>query len=227
MHKILIWDFPTRLFHWLLVLNLGFQFVTAEILDDAMQWHFYGGYSLLSLLIFRVLWGVFGACYARFSEFLVGPKKALHYAKSLAFHDTPIHAGHNPMGALAIIFILGVLFLQTISGLFISDDIFHQGPYHSMAPLWLQNTANWLHGNLFNAVWVFLIFHLGAMLFYKLEKQQNLVAAMFTGYKWLPYIVPHSKHMLWRALLLACVSGVLVYLLVVYFAPDIIDDYYY
>jgi cytochrome b len=229
MQKIYIWDFPTRLFHWLLVGAIASQYITAELVEDAMQWHFYGGYFILGLLIFRLLWGFFGAYYARFSEFIVSPKQAWNYAASFNQTNYKPSIGHNPLGAYSVLFILTVLLTQAISGLFITDDIFFEGPYYNTVSEETRGTMNWLHHNMFNAVWFFLILHLGAMLLYKFAKKQNLVASMITGYK-KQKVEPDtqvSKNHWIKFLVFASLAAISVYLIVVTFAPEVVDDFYY
>lgn len=226
-NKILVWDIPTRAFHWLLVLAISFQFVTAEILDDAIQLHFYGGYFTLTLIVFRIFWGIWGSYHARFINFIVKPKTTYHYAKSLAFSDSPIHLGHNPLGALSIILVLTIIAMQAISGLFISDDIFSQGPYYYAVSSQTQDLANWIHHNTFNAIWVFLAFHIGAMIFYKVEKKQDLVKAMVTGYKPHTTDAPLIKNHWLRFILISLCSALLVYCVVVVWAPEAIEEFYY
>jgi cytochrome b len=229
MQKIYIWDFPTRLFHWLLVLAIAAQYITAELLDDAIQWHFYGGYFILGLLIFRLLWGIWGAHYARFSQFVVSPGKTIHYIKHFNNDNYKPVLGHNPLGAYSVLFILSILMTQAISGLFISDDIFHQGPYYNAVGETSQEIMNWIHHNVFNAVWLFLVLHLGAIFTYRLLKQQNLVLSMFTGYKKHKVdkaILPAKNHKV-RFLVCVLLASLLVYLIVVVFAPEVVDDFYF
>jgi cytochrome b len=238
--QLYVWDFPTRLFHWLLVAAICAQYLTAEILDDAVQWHFYGGYFILGLVIFRVLWGIWGAYYARFNQFVHTPQATWHYAKSLSGmkslsgtrpseHIYVPSIGHNPLGAYSIIFILSILLTQSISGLFITDEIFHDGPYYSAVSESTRDVMNWLHHQGFNAILLFLALHLSAILIYKIFKKQNLVASMLHGKKqqddtasW-----PPTKNHWLRFTLLASISAVAVYLIVVVFAPELADDFDY
>jgi len=228
MQKLYIWDFPTRLFHWLLVIAISSQYITAELLDDAIQWHFYGGYFILGLLIFRLLWGFWGAYYAKFSQFIVSPQRALRYSTTFTKSNYQPSLGHNPLGAYSIIFILSILLTQSISGLFITDDIFHNGPYYNAVGDNTQDVMNWLHNQGFKAVWAFLALHIGAMFVYKFAKNQNLVVSMFTGYKQHKDKIsatPTHNHWL-KFVLFACLSALIVYLIVVTFAPQV-DDFYY
>jgi len=229
MQQLYVWDFPTRLFHWLLVIAISSQYITAELLDDAIQWHFYGGYSILGLLVFRVLWGFWGAYYAKFSHFIVSPQSAWRYSRTFTCPDYKPSVGHNPLGAYSIIFILTVLLTQSISGLFISDDIFHNGPYYNAVGEETQNVMNWIHHQGFNAVWLFLGLHIGAMLVYKFAKKQNLVVSMITGYKQHKNALSttSTKNHWIKFVIFSCLSVLVVYLVVVTFAPAVADDFYY
>lgn len=229
MQKLYVWDFPTRLFHWLLVIAISSQYITAELLDNAIQWHFYGGYFILGLLIFRVLWGFWGAYYAKFSQFIVSPNSVLRYSKTFTSADYKSSIGHNPLGAYSIIFILTVLLTQSISGLFISDDIFHNGPYYSAVGEQTQNIMNWIHHQAFNAVWLFIGLHISAMLVYKFAKKQNLTESMITGYKQHKKArsTPPTRNHWMKFVIFSCLSALIVYLVVVTFAPAVADDFYY
>lgn len=230
---VYVWDFPTRIFHWLLVATLVSQYLTVEVLDNAIQWHFYGGYFMMGLIIFRLLWGIMGAYYARFSAFIVSPAVALTYAKSLNTSHYKTSLGHNPLGAYSIIFVLTALITQTISGLFVSDDIFDSGPYYSAVSASTQDIMNWLHHNLFNAIWVFLVLHIGAMIFYKFKMKQDLVKSMLSGYKKIndsnnESSEPIDTQNFWlRAFIFAGLSAGLVYMIVVVLAPEASDEFYY
>ncbi|MFQ3206478.1 MAG: cytochrome b [Glaciecola sp.] len=229
MQQLYIWDFPTRLFHWLLVIAITSQYITAELIDDAIQWHFYGGYFILGLLIFRLLWGVWGAYYAKFSQFIVSPQRAIKYSSTFTGSNYEPSLGHNPLGAYSIIFILTVLLTQAISGLFVTDDIFHSGPYYNAVGDDTRGIMNWLHNQGFKAIWLFLTLHIGAIIVYKFAKKQNLVVSMITGYK------SHknktraiqAQNRWLRFTLFACLSAIIVYLIVVTFAPEVVDDFYY
>ena len=229
MQQVYIWDFPTRLFHWLLVVAICSQYLTAEFIEDAMDWHFYGGYFILGLLIFRILWGIFGAYYARFSQFVVSPKSAWLYASRFTSSEYKPSLGHNPLGAYSILFILTVLLTQAVSGLFITDDIFHDGPYYTFVSEETSQLMAWLHHQGFNAIWLFLVLHLGAVVIYKVLKDQNLVKSMFTGLKehqQKPDAIESQNHWL-TFILFACLAAILVYLIVVVFAPEVVEEYYY
>ena len=146
--SILVWDRHTRIFHWLLVLSFSFSLTTGLLGDiDLMDWHMISGYSILGLLIFRSLTGVFGKDYGRFSRFSLSPKSVIAYLKG---DDNFV--GHNPLGSWMVIVMLVALLLQALSGLMTSDDIFVEGPW----VMWVSDDwvswAGQLHGVMFRVL---------------------------------------------------------------------------
>src|SRR5262249_45928762 len=93
-----VWDIPVRLFHWTLVALIVLSFATAQIGGNAMQYHEWSGFTILTLVLFRLLWGFVGSTHARFGAFLRSPRSALAYARSLRQGKPAFHAGHNPLG---------------------------------------------------------------------------------------------------------------------------------
>jgi cytochrome b len=122
--RVRVWDVFTRLAHWLLVVLMGVSWWTAR--HHHMDYHRYSGYALLGVLIFRLYWGVFGSTTARFAHFVKGPRSILRYVRSKATHVAP---GHNPLGALSVLALLGLLLAQVTLGLFSVDvDGIESGP---------------------------------------------------------------------------------------------------
>ena len=122
-NRVLVWDLPTRLFHWLLVVSVILSFVTGNIGPNAMEYHKLSGYVILALLIFRLAWGFVGSPTARFSSFVKGPSTVFaHVATLLKREDMP-HLGHNPLGGWSIVAMLLVLFVQVATGLFANEDV--------------------------------------------------------------------------------------------------------
>ena len=99
---VLVWDFPVRIFHWLLVMSFAGAWLTSE--SEAQQMlHYAFGYSAVALVIFRLVWGLVGSRYARFSQFMKGPAQTLHHFKSLVSREKHLGLGHNPAGAWAML----------------------------------------------------------------------------------------------------------------------------
>ena len=123
----LVWDLPTRVFHWWLTLSLVASWITAEAGFEWTQWHIYLGYCALGLVLFRLMWGVVGTRHARFGSFLRGPFQVIRYARTLPEASAPAYAGHNPLGGWMVILLLLLVAVQAVTGLFISDDVFFAG----------------------------------------------------------------------------------------------------
>src|SRR5258706_8137323 len=122
------WDVPVRIFHWLLVLLVVAQCLTASIGGNATQFHAFGGYAILTLVLFRILWGFLGGTHARFRDFVRGPGPVIRYAKSILSVPHQSHPGHNPLGGWSVLAMLGSLLLQASTGLFANDDVMMEGP---------------------------------------------------------------------------------------------------
>ncbi|WP_371195879.1 cytochrome b/b6 domain-containing protein [Glaciecola sp. SC05] len=219
MASVKVWDVPTRLFHWGLVTVFIFQFVTGDILDDAMQLHFYGGYVALGLLLFRIIWGVVGSYHARFTNFIYSPVTAIKYLQGKT--DTQTYLGHNPLGGYSVLAILAVMLSQAISGLFMTDDIFLDGPYHGALGAAIDDLMNFIHHNAFLMMWGLIALHLCAIVFYTFKKQQRLVPAMIHGNKPAGSESPPDVQTPWiRFLVCALITAVTIYLLVNVLAPE-------
>ena len=172
--KIAIWDLPTRLFHWTLVALIAFSWWTAEEHYDDL--HLYSGFAVLSLLLFRILWGLVGSSTARFANFVRGPRGVAGYLRG-----SWRGIGHNPLGALSVIALIGLVALQVGLGLIASDeDGLMQGPLAHLVSVGTSETAVELHEELFDVLLVFIGLHVAAVLFYAL-RGKNLIGPMFSG----------------------------------------------
>ena len=120
--RILVWDVPTRVFHWLLVLSFTVAFLTAES-ERTRDIHVLSGYILLGLLAFRLLWGFIGTRYARFGSFLFGPGEVVSYVRSLVKHKPAHYLGHNPAGSVAIWLLLALGFASAVSGVMVYQEL--------------------------------------------------------------------------------------------------------
>ncbi|GAA5134882.1 cytochrome b/b6 domain-containing protein [Thalassotalea piscium] len=222
--KILIWDFPVRLFHWLLVICLIGSWYTSEGERGLTDIHMLFGYSILALVLFRILWGFIGTKYAKFSQFVPNKNELTQYVKG-----NKDYLGHNPLGSLMVFAMLALLLLQTVSGLFMSDEIFTNGPYFDSVSKSTQKLMATIHNNVFDIILIVSALHIIAILFYLIVKKQNLITAMITGKKWVENKltsagIPHSKLLI--ALVLIAVVSAFVYWLVVLNIPEV-EVYYY
>ena len=170
MFTVRIWDLPTRLFHWALVACVVGLVVTGNIGGNAMQWHFRFGYAVMSLLLFRLVWGLLGGHWSRWSQLPLRPSALKTYFQGNS--PTGHLAGHNPMGSWSVLAFLVVLALQVSTGLISDDEISNMGPLAALAPSeWVSWASSW----------------------YRWKKNQKLVAAMLHGDKSLPEWVPPSQ----------------------------------
>jgi cytochrome b len=180
-----VWDLPTRLVHWLIVVLLAFSWWTAE--NDLLDWHMRSGYAILGLVIFRIYWGVAGSQTARFATFLKGPRTFFAYAGRLLERPGRATPGHNPMGGWSVVVLMLLLLLQVVLGLFAIDvEGLNSGPLNTLVSF---DTGRWfahLHGRIFNVLLIFSGLHVAAIMFYWVYKRDNLIPAMITGLKRLP-----------------------------------------
>lgn len=174
--RVRVWDLPTRVFHWSLVVCAVGAFVTVKLGGLWMDWHVRFGLAVLGLITFRIVWGLVGPRYARFSQFIHSPKIVLNYLRGRTVHI----AGHNPLGALSVVGLLLVFGFQAFSGLFANDDVMVEGPLAYLSSNW-SDTLTGLHK--LNQ-WIMLALvglHVAAILWYRLARREKLIEAMIHG----------------------------------------------
>ena len=214
MTKRLVWDLPLRLFHWLFVLSIVASYVTAKLGVEYRQYHFYLGYWMMGLLLFRIIWGFIGPRHARFSTFLVGPSSVIQYAKDMFNPNSHAHVGHNPVGGLMVILMLLLVVIQATTGLFTTDAVIWTGPYYPAVKESTSSLLSTVHDVNFNIIIGAVVLHLAAITYYHWYKKQNLVSAMFTGYKPAEQVPEHlaiTSSQLFKALIVAVVAAGIVY----------------
>ncbi len=223
---IKVWDLPTRLFHWGLVISVLYSWFSVTVLED-MQQHFYAGYTVLTLLLFRVFWGFVGSSTSRFTDFVRGPKTVWAYLQGRSLQS---YSGHNPLGALSVLAMLLVLLVQAVLGLFSTDDYFY-GPLSGLVGDETRAYLSSLHLSNVNLIYALLSLHVLAVLFYQFVKKQPLVQAMLNGKK--PNTVGNNKSFkpthIWLALLSIMISVAVVYYLATAYTDQIPSgefDYY-
>jgi len=178
-----VWDLPTRLFHWLLVIAIVGALVTQYMGGSAMRWHFRFGYAALTLVLFRILWGFVGTRHARFAHFVRGPSLVIAYMKGRHAPTRPT-PGHNPLGALSVLAMLGAVLLQTSTGLFANDDIAEQGPLAKFIDKALSDQISMLHSEIsIKLIYALVALHIAAVAYHLVHKRVNLVRPMLTGDK--------------------------------------------
>ena len=169
LKKILVWDIPTRVFHWALAISFAGAMITQEM-ERLRLVHITFGYTMLGLVGFRVIWGMIGTRYARFSSFVPSPKKVFAYIRSL-FSRQPMHTlGHNPIGALGIIAMLSLIIGTSVSGILLEAEI-------------AEELFEELHEGLANGLLVVVGIHIAGVIFSSLAHKENLIGPMFSGFK--------------------------------------------
>jgi len=179
-----VWDLPTRLFHWAIVLLVGFSWLCAQC--NWMDWHKLSGYTILTLLLFRLAWGFVGSETARFRQFLGSPVAALRHLAHLARREPDHEVGHNAAGGWMVLGLLLLLAVQVGTGLYANDDILTEGP---LAETVDKSTSDWLshiHVVNFRLIEIAVAAHVLAVLTYAVVKRHDLLRPKLTGRKRLP-----------------------------------------
>jgi cytochrome b len=182
MQRILIWDFPTRLFHW----TLASSFLGAWITSDSDRWlsvHVFLGYLMLGLVLFRVVWGLLGTHYARFSSFWFSPKEALAYLRRVLARQAERHIGHNPTGSVAIYLLLTLTLVVAMAGIFTLGGEEQQGVVAGWTGITQGRVFKKLHEFSANLMLLLVLGHLAGVVAESLLHRENLVRAMIWGTK--------------------------------------------
>ena len=189
--KVLVWDGPTRLFHWVVVTLVVAAYVTWRL--NWMDWHAKAGYALLTLVIFRILWGFFGSETTRFSRFLASPRAAARHLAHALHPEPDRQAGHNPAGGWMVLLLLFLLFAETLTGVYVANDVADEGPFTELNPAPIANAITALHWIFWDALLAAVALHLLAIILYAVVKGHNLLLPMVTGWKTLPADVPQPR----------------------------------
>jgi len=207
--RVRVWDLPTRLFHWVLVVCVVGSVVSAKVGGNAMAWHFRFGFVVFTLLAFRILWGLLGGRWSRFASFLYAPRTLWRYLHGRSRADEHHDVGHSPLGALSVFALLALLSAQVGSGLFADDEISNTGPLikfvsgatSSLLTSWHKT---WGQGLILGLV----ALHVAAIVMYRVRQGRDLVRPMIVGDKVLAPDVPASADS-WRTRSLAAVLAAL------------------
>lgn len=207
-----------RLFHWALAALVIFSYVTGKVGGDWTEWHMRSGYAILSLLLFRLAWGVAGSETARFGSFLRGPRAGLPYLHSVIARTPRRVLGHNPLGGWAVLAMLAVLLVQAASGLFVDDEIATRGPLVVKASEATVARMSALHSYNQWVLVALVALHVAAIGAYRFALGMDLVSPMVSGYMEVPDSMPPlAPRPAWIAALLMAASASFVYWLVVVF----------
>ena len=181
---VLVWDAAIRVFHWLIVALVAAAYATWRL--NWMVWHGWVGDGLLALLLFRLLWGFFGGETARFSRFLASPRTAVQHLKYALRREPDRQVGHNPAGGWMVLLLLALLLAETLTGLYVANDIADVGPLTEVVPAWAANAIESAHAILWDVLLAAIVLHVLAIGAFAAVKGQNLVRPMITGTKVLP-----------------------------------------
>lgn len=216
MRRVLVWDLPTRLFHWTLASLVAFSWWSGEQGGPWLEWHFWSGYGVLSLVLFRIAWGLVGSTTARFANFVKGPRASIDHIRELLGPNAPHDLGHNPVGGWMIVVMLAVLLTQASLGLFADDKLLQVGPLNHLLPPSLGSRLTTFHNWGGKVVLWLVIVHVAAVGVYLLWKRQNLVGPMLSGYKRVPAEMPVALIFVRPilALLVLLAAALLVWLLI-------------
>lgn len=178
---IRIWDLAVRIFHWSLVVLVATSLVSVNLGGNAMIWHERAGIAILTLMLFRWIWGLVGSTPARFGAFLRGPSAVFGYLRILLRGEEQPPAGHNPVGGWMVLVLLLALTFQATSGLFSNDDIFTEGPLAHLLSKSASDSVTSLHYLGAKVILVLVAVHIVAVLFHLIVRREGLLRPMFTG----------------------------------------------
>jgi cytochrome b len=196
-----VWDLPIRLFHWVLTGLIGFSWWSVH--NDHTDWHIWSGCAILTLLIFRLLWGFFGSSTARFSSFVRGPQAVLNYLRG-GWNGI----GHTPLGALSVVALLVAVAIQVSLGLISQDeDGIYAGPLAGLVSSDTSDKARDIHELWFNVILGLIILHVAAIIFYRL-RGRPLTKAMITGKAKINAGLPPMRRGKWWVALLCLGVGI-------------------
>ena len=217
---IRVWDLPLRLFHWALAI-LVLCSATTGLLGEKLgasvvEWHARSGYAILSLLLFRIVWGFCGGSQARFVNFLRWPRTVLDYVRRALRGEKQLVIGHNPAGGWSVLAMLLFLSLQAGTGLFLADeDLAFEAPLAKHVSSHMVDALKEFHEANFFLLAALVVMHLAAIAYYFFVKREDLVRPMLSGERELaaaPQEMPRGGHPLLGALILAAAVTAVVLL---------------
>ena len=211
VRAVRIWDLPTRIFHWVLVVLVVVCYLSGD--NGRFDIHIPAGQALLVLVFARVLWGFVGSEPSRFRAFVRPVGEIAAYVRTLGKRAPGHHPGHNPLGGLSVVAMLAVLLLQAGLGIFAVDvDGLYEGPLSFLVSYDAAREAAELHEDVVDVLLVLVGLHLAAILFYRLFKREKLVKPMVTGRATLPADGRPAPRLVsaWRALLVLAIAAAVI-----------------
>jgi cytochrome b len=209
---IQVWDAPTRLFHWAIVVLL-----CTSWLAERRGWtelHFLSGYSILALLLFRLAWGFVGSETSRFSRFLKSPLAALRHLAHLYRREPDTEIGHNAAGGWSVLLMLVLLAVQVATGLCANDDANTEGPLFKYVGKDWSDWLSHIHAVNFKLIQIAVAAHIVAIIVYAVVKRHDLARPMITGRKYLPDAIspPAIANPVRALILFAIAAGAVAFL---------------
>ncbi len=186
LREEIVWDPFIRWWHWILALTVTLGWSFGEFMSFAtIKWHFYCGYTILCLMLCRVLWSLCGPAPVRLGALLPTRSALLNHLRDFRLRQPSGARGHNPLGSLAVLAMLALLTTQALCGLFLeSDDYFESAPLaHLVSDALSTQLLRW-HKALARLILIMVTLHIAAVFYYWLWKRENLIKAMITGRKW-------------------------------------------
>lgn len=181
--RVRVWDAPVRLFHWLLPALVGFSWWSGEQGNEWMEYHAWSGYAILTLILFRLTWGLVGSDSAQFADFVRGPRATYAYLRGVLQRRPEAYLGHNPLGGWMIVSLLSVLLIQAVTGLFGNDDSAYDAPLSHWLAHSTSSFVTTVHAYNFDLLLGLIGLHVAAVLAHQLLRRDDMIAAMFTGTK--------------------------------------------
>jgi cytochrome b len=170
-----LWDIPTRVFHWLIVCCVPLAWWSAE--EEHYDLHQWTGFTVLVLVVSRIVWGFIGSRHSRFTDFLVGPAEVRAFLQGQGAKSV----GHNPLGGWSVLLLLSLLLIQATSGLFNSDDVLFSGPLYFGASTTFRDAMGVVHDVAFNGLLALVCLHILAVLYHQLRRKEKVLQAMWRG----------------------------------------------
>lgn len=186
MKKMLLWDLPARVFHWTLVVFVASAIVTGEIGSDLAEYHSWLGFSILTLLVFRLTWSFFGGRYSRYPAHWDALKQLPGYLSGKGAKKL----GYSPLGALALLVFIPALWTMATTGLFVDDDMDFVGPLNHLVRSATGDKLTGIHKFVGTALIVLVLLHVCTIVFYYFVKKDNRVLPMIFGVKEVPHDTP-------------------------------------
>ena len=190
--RILVWDVPTRIFHWLLAISFAAAWLTSDS-DEWLSVHTFFGYLMLGLIGFRLVWGVAGGHYARFTSFLYSPVAGLSYLRQTISGSGARHIGHNPAGSQSVYLLIALGLVAAITGLFTQGGEEHHGAIIGLVDITTARIFKEGHEIVANLMLLLVFGHLAGVIMESWLHKENLPRSMVTGKKDAPEGTPASK----------------------------------